>query len=59
MIKNINFVYVVRKQCNNEFIFYMFACFIGSLIGKTAWVNLTPWYMMLLFLLAHDKDVQK
>ena len=41
-MKNINFVHVVRRQCNNEvFIFYLHVL-LGYLLVKLLGVNLTP-----------------
>ena len=40
-MKNINFVYVVPKQCNNEVFFYLHV-FLGHLLVKLLGVNLTP-----------------
>ena len=41
-MKNINFVYVVRKQCNNEVFFIYLHVFLGHLLVKLLGVNLTP-----------------
>ena len=42
-MKNYNFVYVVRKQCNNEIFFIIdLHVSLGHLLVKLLGVNLTP-----------------
>ena len=42
IIKNVNLVYVVRKQCNNKVFFIQLLVSLGHLLIKLLGVNLTP-----------------
>ena len=41
-MKNIDFVYVVCKQCNNEVFYIYLRASLGHLLVKLLGVNLTP-----------------
>ena len=58
IMKNYNFVYVVRKQCNDEIFLFIYMFHLGHLLAKLLGISLTPMIYDAAFLLAHDKDVQ-